>query len=185
MRFGYVRVSTEEQNEARQIEALRDRCDKLIVEKASGKTTERPQLQMLLESVRPGDHLIVKSIDRLARNARDLLEIVDTLTNRGVWVEFMDNNMTFDDTPTSKLILTMMGAVAEFERGIIRQRQKEGIAVAKAKGTYKGRGRDTALRERLKELIERGQLKNDEIAKLAGCGVATVYRVRKELQTDE
>lgn len=181
MRWGYVRVSSQDQNEARQVEALRGRCDRLIVEKASGKNAERPQLQMMLASVRTGDQLIVKSIDRLARNTRDLLAIIDEMTTKGVSVEFLDNGMSFDDSPTSKLILTMMAAVAEFERGIIRQRQKEGIAVAKEKGSYKGRSRDTALRERIKALIERGNLKNDEIAKLAECGVATVYRVRKEL----
>jgi len=181
MRWGYVRVSSQEQNEARQVEALRELCDQLVVEKASGKNADRPQLQMMLASVRAGDQLIVKSIDRLARNTRDLLAIIDELTTKGVSVEFLDNSMSFDDTPASKLILTMMAAVAEFERGIIRQRQKEGIAVAKEKGSYKGRSRDTALRERIKTLIERGNLKNDEIAKLAECGVATVYRVRKEL----
>lgn len=181
MRWGYVRVSSQDQNEARQVEALRGLCDQLIVEKASGKNAERPQLQMMLASVRTGDQLIVKSIDRLARNTRDLLAIIDEMTTKGVSVEFLDNGMSFDDSPTSKLILTMMAAVAEFERGIIRQRQKEGIAVAKEKGSYKGRSRDTALRERIKALIERGNLKNDEIAKLAECGVATVYRVRKEL----
>ncbi|MBP4080414.1 MULTISPECIES: recombinase family protein [Aeromonas] len=181
MRWGYVRVSSQEQNEARQVEALRELCDQLVVEKASGKNADRPQLQMMLTSVRAGDRLIVKSIDRLARNTRDLLAIVDEMTTKGVSVEFLDNSMSFDDTPASKLILTMMAAVAEFERGIIRQRQKEGIAVAKEKGSYKGRSRDTALRERIKALIERGNLKNDEIAKLAECGVATVYRVRKEL----
>ena len=181
MRWGYVRVSSQEQNEARQVEALRGLCDQLVVEKASGKNADRPQLQMMLASVRAGDQLIVKSIDRLARNTRDLLAIVDEMTTKGVSVEFLDNSMCFDDTPASKLILTMMAAVAEFERGIIHQRQKEGIAVAKEKGSYKGRSRDTALRERIKALIERGNLKNDEIAKLAECGVATVYRVRKEL----
>lgn len=181
MRWGYVRVSSQDQNEARQVEALRGLCDQLIVEKASGKNAERPQLQMMLASVRTGDQLIVKSIDRLARNTRDLLAIIDEMTTKGVSVDFLDNGMSFDDSPTSKLILTMMAAVAEFERGIIRQRQKEGIAVAKEKGSYKGRSRDTALRERIKALIERGNLKNDEIAKLAECGVATVYRVRKEL----
>ncbi len=181
MRWGYVRVSSQDQNEARQVEALRGLCDQLIVEKASGKNAERPQLQMMLASVRTSDQLIVKSIDRLARNTRDLLAIIDEMTTKGVSVDFLDNGMSFDDSPTSKLILTMMAAVAEFERGIIRQRQKEGIAVAKEKGSYKGRSRDTALRERIKALIERGNLKNDEIAKLAECGVATVYRVRKEL----
>lgn len=181
MRWGYVRVSSQDQNEARQVEALRGQSDRLIVEKASGKNAERPQLQMMLASVRTGDQLIVKSIDRLARNTRDLLAIIDEMTTKGVSVEFLDNGMSFDDSPTSKLILTMMAAVAEFERGIIRQRQKEGIAVAKEKGSYQGRSRDTALRERIKALIERGNLKNDEIAKLAECGVATVYRVRKEL----
>lgn len=181
MRWGYVRVSSQEQNEARQVEALRELCDQLVVEKASGKNADRPQLQIMLASVRAGDQLIVKSIDRLARNTRDLLAIVDEMTTKGVSVEFLDNSMSFDDSPASKLILTMMAAVAEFERGIIHQRQREGIAVAKEKGSYKGRSRDTALRERIKALIERGNLKNDEIAKLAECGVATVYRVRKEL----
>lgn len=184
MRWGYVRVSSEDQNEERQIAALRERCDRLIVEKASGKNMARPQLQLMLSSVRSGDRLIVKSIDRLARNTRDLLEIVEELTTKGVSVEFLDNNLSLDDSPASKLILTMMGAVAEFERGIIRSRQREGIAVAKGKRIYQGRRRDSALRERLRALIERGHLNNEEIAKLAGCGIATVYRVRKEFAAE-
>lgn len=185
MKFGYVRVSSKDQNVARQVEALKGRVseENILIDKVSGKDTNRPELQVLLgeHTLRSGDELFIKSIDRLARNTKDLLEIVDKLISKGVTVRFLDNDMAFDNTPASRLILTMMGAVAEFERGVIRQRQAEGIEIAKEAGKFKGRQAKVSLHDKVKTLISAGEHTNEKIAELAGCGVATVYRIKKEL----
>ena len=138
-RIGYVRVSTLDQNESRQLEGVQ--LDKRFVDKASGKDTKRPQLQVALDYVRDGDVLVVHSMDRLARNLDDLRRIVMELTGRGVVVEFVKEHLTFtsEDNAMSKLLLSVMGAFAEFERSLIRERQREGIALAKKAGVYKGR----------------------------------------------
>jgi DNA invertase Pin-like site-specific DNA recombinase len=137
---GYVRVSSTDQNEARQVEALTG-TDRLFVDKLSGKNTERPALTEMLAYVREGDTVRVASLDRLARNLDDLRRLVTDLTAKGVRVEFIKEALTFtgEASPMSKLLLSMLGAVAEFERELIRERQAEGIAIAKAKGVYKGR----------------------------------------------
>ncbi len=137
---GYVRVSSTDQNEARQVEALTG-TDRLFVDKLSGKNTERPALTEMLGYVRDGDTVRVASLDRLARNLDDLRRLVTDLTAKGVRVEFIKEALTFtgETNPMSKLLLSMLGAVAEFERELIRERQAEGIAIAKAKGVYKGR----------------------------------------------
>ncbi|MBA7984644.1 MULTISPECIES: recombinase family protein [Enterobacteriaceae] len=183
MKYGYVRVSTKEQNTARQEAALEGLCDELLTDTVSGKNTDRPQLQALLRRVRAGDEVVVKSVDRLARNTKDLLTILDELLAKGVTVRFIDNSLEFSDNPTSRFMITMLGAVGELERSFIRQRQTEGIAVAKTEGKFKGRSKDEALRDRVKKLLERG-LNNAEIAKVAGCGVATVYRIKREIQAE-
>ena len=137
---GYKRVSSVDQNEARQLEGLE--LDKVFVDKASGKDTKRPQLERALEFLREGDTLVVHSMDRLARNLDDLRRMVLTLTKRGVTVQFVKESLTFtgDDSPMATLLLSVMGAFAEFERSLIRERQREGIAIAKAKGdVYTGR----------------------------------------------
>ena len=181
-KFGYIRVSTAEQNTARQEAALQPLCDELVIDKVSGKSTDRPQLQLLLQRVRTGDEVIVKSVDRLARNTKDLLTILDELLAAGVTVRFIDNGMEFSENPTSRFMITMLGAVGELERSFIRQRQSEGIAVAKTEGKFKGRSKNNELRQEVQKLLERG-LNNDEVAKLAGCGVATVYRIKRELNS--
>jgi DNA invertase Pin-like site-specific DNA recombinase len=138
-RIGYVRVSTLDQNESRQLEGVQ--LDKRFVDKASGKDTKRPQLQAALDYLRDGDVLVVHSMDRLARNLDDLRKIVLGLTERGVVVEFAKEHLTFtsEDNAMSKLLLSVMGAFAEFERSLIRERQREGITLAKKAGVYKGR----------------------------------------------
>lgn len=141
-RVGYVRVSTLDQNTDRQLEGVA--LDRTFTDKASGKDVERPQLQAALAYVREGDTLVVHSMDRLARNLADLLRIVTQLTDRGVAVEFVKEGQTYaagDTDPMRKLMLSMLGAFAEFERAMIRERQREGIAIAKQKGAYKGRKR--------------------------------------------
>lgn len=139
---GYVRVSSADQNHARQVEALTG-ADRLFIDKVSGKNTERPELSELLAYVRDGDTVRVASLDRLARNLDDLRRLVSDLTAMGVRVEFIKESLTFtgDDNAMSRLLLSVMGAFAEFERSLIRERQAEGIAVAKANGVYKGRKR--------------------------------------------
>ncbi len=136
---GYIRVSSEGQNTARQLEGLV--LDRTFEEKVSGKDTNRPVLQAMLAYVREGDTVQCHSMDRLARNLADLLALVNGLTTRGVKVVFLKENLTFSgqDDPISQLMLSMLGAFSEFERSIIRQRQKEGITLAKKRGAYKGR----------------------------------------------
>ncbi|KSU60861.1 MULTISPECIES: recombinase family protein [unclassified Gordonia (in: high G+C Gram-positive bacteria)] len=137
---GYVRVSTLDQNTARQLDGLQ--LDRTFTDHASGKDTKRPQLSACLDYVREGDTLVVHSMDRLARSLRDLLQVVDDLTERGVTVQFVKEDITFtgdDADPCAVLMMQVMGAVAQFERSLIVERQREGIAVAKAAGKYKGR----------------------------------------------
>ena len=139
MKIGYIRVSTEEQNTTRQEVLLRDLgVDEVFIDKASGKNADRPQLKQMLEYVRKGDTVIVESISRFARNTRDLLELVERLTAKGV--EFVSKKEAIDTTtPTGKFMLTVFAAVAELEREYILQRQHEGIAIAKEQGKYTGR----------------------------------------------
>lgn len=139
-RIGYVRVSSIDQNTERQLEGVT--LDKTFTDKASGKDTERPQLRAALDYLREGDTLLVHSMDRLARNTEDLLRIVRELNGRGVSVEFVHNQMSFSadsENPQAHLMMTMLAAFAQFERALIRERQREGIAIAKEKGKYKGR----------------------------------------------
>ena len=139
MNIAYVRVSTVEQNEARQLEALEKyNIDKWFTEKVSAKDTNRPQLQAMLDFAREGDTVYIHEFSRLARSTKDLLEIVEALNNKGV--QLVSNKENLDtSTPTGKLMLTMIGAIAEFERQQILERQKEGIAIAKKEGKFKGR----------------------------------------------
>jgi DNA invertase Pin-like site-specific DNA recombinase len=140
-RVGYVRVSSFDQNPDRQLEAVS--VTRTYTDKASGKDTQRPELDRLLAYVRDGDTVVVHSMDRLARNLDDLRRIVQDLTRRGVRVEFVKEGLTFtgDDSPMANLMLSVMGAFAEFERALLRERQREGIAVAKQRGAYRGRKR--------------------------------------------
>ena len=139
MRIGYVRVSTQEQNTIRQEVLMKTLgVDELYIDKASGKNAQRPKLQNMMEYVRRGDTVIVESISRFARNTRDLLELVEKLTAKGV--EFISLKEAIDTTtPTGKFMLTIFGAVAELEREYILQRQREGIEIAKTEGKYAGR----------------------------------------------
>lgn len=139
MRVAYVRVSTVEQNEARQTEALEKfNIERWYVEKISGKDTKREQLQLMLDFVREGDEVYVMDFSRLSRSVQDLLEIVDLLNTKKVNLVSLKENLD-TSTPTGKLMLTVIGAIAEFERQNILERQREGIAIAKREGKYKGR----------------------------------------------
>ena len=138
-RLAYKRVSTLTQSTARQLDGLD--FDEVFEDKLSGKDTHRPQLEAMMKHARKGDRVYCSSMDRMARNLDDLRAIVLGLTKRGVEVEFLKEGLTFtgDDNAMSKLLLSMMGAFAEFERSLILERQREGIAIAKEKGVYKGR----------------------------------------------
>lgn len=139
---GYARVSSVDQNLDRQITALGD-VDRLFTDTVSGGSTQRPGLEAMIAYVREGDTVVVSSMDRLARSLRDLLGLVDEFTSAGVAVVFQREAQTYrpvaEADPTSRLLLSMLGAVAEFERSLIRERQADGIAAAKARGVYKGR----------------------------------------------
>lgn len=165
MRIGYKRVSTVDQNTARQLEGVE--VDKLFQDKASGKSADRPQLIAALDFVREGDTLVVHSMDRLARNLEDLRAIVRDLTARGVRVEFVKESLTFtgEDSPMNVLLLSMLGAVAEFERSMILERQREGIAVAKAAGKYKGR--KAALNDEQADELRARRAAGESVAALA------------------
>ena len=141
MLVGYIRTSTAEQNTARQEVLMKELgVEKVFIDKASGKNTQRPELQKLLSFVRKGDKVVVESISRFARNTKDLLNLIEILTDKEV--EFVSKKENIDtSTPTGKFMLTVFGAVAELERQYILQRQKEGIAIAKQNGKYKGRKR--------------------------------------------
>ena len=138
-RIGYVRVSSFDQNPERQLENIS--LNKVFTDKASGKDTKRPELEALLAFVREGDTVVVHSMDRLARNLDDLRRLVQMLTKRGIRIEFVKEGLHFtgEDSPMANLLLSVMGAFAEFERALIRERQREGIALAKKRGAYRGR----------------------------------------------
>lgn len=139
MRIAYIRVSSIDQNEQRQIEAMQKYgIEKWFNEKISAKDTNRPKLQELLEFVREGDTVYIHDFSRLARSTKDLLDIVELLNNKGV--ALVSNKENIDtSTPTGKLMLTMIGAINEFERTNLLERQREGITIAKRNGVYKGR----------------------------------------------
>jgi DNA invertase Pin-like site-specific DNA recombinase len=138
--IGYIRVSSSDQNTDRQLAGLE--LDRLFEDHASGKDSNRPQLEAMLSYVRDGDTVHVHSLDRLARNLLDLRRIVSGLVDRDITIRFMSEGLEFSpdqSSPMSTLLLNMLGAVAEFERSLIRERQREGIAAARARGAYRGR----------------------------------------------
>jgi len=139
LKIGYIRISSTDQNSARQEVLMKELgVDDVFIDRMSGKNTNRPELQRMMNFVRKGDTVIVESISRFARNTRDLLDLVEKLTEKNV--EFVSKKEAIDTTtPTGKFMLTIFGAVAELEREYILQRQREGIAIAKANGVYKGR----------------------------------------------
>lgn len=176
-RIGYIRVSSLEQNTARQLDGIE--LDSVYEDKISAKDTKRPGLQSLLGFVRKDDHVVVHSMDRLARNLDDLRDIVRKLTNRGVKVQFIKENLTFsgDDSAMSQLLLSVMGAFAEFERSLLKERQREGIELAKRRGVYKGRQKCLSSEQisAVQEALSVGVTKS-RIARNLGICRDTVYR---------
>ena len=181
-RIGYVRVSSFDQNPERQLEHVP--IDRLFTDQASGKDTQRPELETLLAFAREGDTVVVHSMDRLARNLDDLRRLVQGLTKRGVRIEFVQEALIFtgEDSPMSNLMLSVLGAFAEFERALIRERQREGIALAKQRGAYRGR-KKALSREKVAELRQRASL-GEQKARLArefGVSRETLYQYLKEV----
>lgn len=152
---GYIRVSSVMQHTDRQLADLS--LDKVFEDKVSGKDQERPALKAMLDYIREGDCVYVHSLDRLARNLTDLLDLVEKINAKGCSLHFMKENMVFENSksdPTSKLLLSVMGAVAEFERSLIRERQREGIAIAKAQGRLHAGRKEKLTKEQLDEIIK-------------------------------
>jgi len=177
MNVAYVRVSTAEQNEARQVEALRSHN----TEKISGKNTHRPQLQAMLDFVREGDTVYIHDFSRLARSTKDLLELVEQLQAKGV--HLISNKEHLDtSTPTGKLMLTMIAAINEFERANTLERQREGIAIAKRNGVYKGRQKVAVPPgfEALYARYQRRELSKSALAGMIGVSRPTLERIIKE-----
>jgi DNA invertase Pin-like site-specific DNA recombinase len=176
-RIGYIRVSTLDQLVDRQLEGVE--VDKTFIDHASGKDTKRPQLALLLSFVRAGDTVIVHSMDRLARNLDDLRRIVHTLTGRGVRIEFVKEHLSFtgEDSPMASLMLSVMGAFAEFERALIHERQREGIVLAKQRGAYRGRKKSLsqAAVAQLHQRITTGMSKA-QVARELGISRQTLYQ---------
>ncbi len=175
--IGYIRVSSVDQNPERQLEGIS--LDKKFIDLISGKSLQRPQLIKLLDYVRDGDEVVVHSMDRLARNLDDLRQLVKSLNQRDVTLRFIKENLVFkgDDSPMSNLLLSIMGAFAEFERALIKERQLEGVAIAKQKGIYKGR--KPSLNQEQINLLKQKALAGEQKTKLAitfGISRETLYK---------
>lgn len=180
-RIGYVRVSTLDQNEQRQLEG--HVLDRTFTDKASGRDIARPQLAELVRFTREGDTVLVHSMDRLARNLDDLRSLVQKLTTKGARVEFVKEGLVFtgEDSPMANLMLSVMGAFAEFERSLIKERQREGITLAQKRGAYRGRKRSLTP-ERAAELRRRvtaGEQKTN-LAREFGISRETLYKYLRQ-----
>lgn len=178
--IGYTRVSSVDQNLDRQLKDME--VDKVFEDKCSGKDTKRPMLAAMLDYVREGDTIVVHDISRLARNIKDLLELVDTITSQGVSIKFIKENLHFGldtDNAMDKLLLNLLGSVYEFERSMLRERQLEGIAIAKDKGKYKGRPTTLPV-DAIKESIVKGA-SCKAVTELYGISRAYFYKLKNSL----
>lgn len=184
MRVGYVRCSTVEQNEARQLKMMEEQnAEKIFIDKASGKNTEREEFKAMMVFVRTGDVVIVESISRIARNTRDLLSIISELTEKGV--EFVSLKESIDTaTPQGRFMLTVFGALAELERENILERQREGIEIAKSEGKYRGRKPVDIDENKFKAVCARwraGEITATAAMQEVGLKPNTFYRRVKEM----
>lgn len=185
MRVGYVRCSTVEQNEARQLKMMEEQnAEKIFTDKASGKNTDREQFKAMMGFVRTDDVVIVESISRIARNTRDLLSIISELTEKGV--EFISLKENIDTaTPQGRFMLTVFGALAELERENILERQREGIEIAKSEGKYKGRKPVDIDENKFKAVCVRwraGEITATAAMQEVGLKPNTFYRRVKEME---
>jgi DNA invertase Pin-like site-specific DNA recombinase len=181
MNIGYIRVSTVEQNTARQLEGVE--LDRTHEDKCSGKDTNRPELNNMLNNLLNGDTVYVHDISRMAGNIADLLDLVETITAQGVTIRFHKKVLTFTSNkndPMQKLMLTMLGAVYEFEKDMMLERQLEGVAIAKAAGKYKGR-KPSVDREKVIELLK-GGMSIRKLAAQVGVANSTIQLIKKEGQ---
>lgn len=188
---GYIRVSTIDQNTYRQEDQLAGyQLHRIFTDKVSGRDLDRPELKLCLAHLREGDKLLVHSMDRLARNLDDLRSIVKGLTDRGVAVQFIKENMTFtgEESSIAQLMLSIMGAFAEFERSLIKERQREGISIAKSKGVYKGRkaalGEDSIAEMVAKDKASNGKNRS-ALAREYGVARETLYKYLRVASTAE
>ncbi|KAB2835634.1 MAG: recombinase family protein [Caedimonadaceae bacterium] len=179
--IGYIRVSSYDQNPDRQLDGIH--LDKVCMDKASGKDIKRPAFEDLLNYVREGDLVVVHSLDRLARNLDHLRSVVKELTTKCIQVKFLKENLVFtgDDSPMSNLLLSVMGAFAEFERSFIKERQMEGIALEKQRGAFKGRKKtlSTEQVEELKKRVGDGD-KKSQIARDLNISRETLYQYLRD-----
>lgn len=185
--IAYIRVSTIEQNEEKQIKALEDKSiDKYYIDKISGKDTNRPKLKEMMDYIRDGDVIYVQDFSRLARNVKDLLNIVEQLQEKKVNLISIKENLDIN-TPTGKLQLTMLGAVYEFERSILKERQAEGIAIAKAKGKYKGRKKITHPKnwEEIYNQWKNRNITGNKAMELLSLKRNTFYRLLREYEENK
>ncbi len=181
MNIAYIRVSTVEQNEARQVEALKKyNITRSFTEKVSAKDTHRPELQAMLEFAREGDTIYIHDFSRLARSTSDLLELVDRLKSKGIHLVSDKENID-TSTPTGKLMLTMIAAINEFERNNLLERQREGIAIAKRNGVYKGRKpiKVDNFKEHYAEYLEH-KISKAALARRLGVSRPTLYKLISE-----
>lgn len=180
--IGYVRVSSIDQSTARQLDGIA--LEDVFTDQVSGATTERPQLQAMLRHVRKGDTVHVHSIDRLARSLEDLLALVKNLVGRGIAIRFHKEQLHFtgEANAMQELMLSLLGSVAQFERSMIKERQREGIAKAKEAGIYKGRVKtvdDAAIRE----AIAKDGASYRKVAAKLGVSLSTVQRAMKAVRS--
>ena len=183
MIFNYLRVSSILQNTERQL--LDVPCDRVYEDKLSGKDTNRPQFQLMMSNLRSGDIVNVHSLDRVGRNTKDILEIVETIKSIGATIHFHKENLKFDGSKSdlySDLMLTILSGFATFERNIILERQREGIEIAKQKGKYKGGKQkfDVEQKNRIKELVEEG-VSISSVCRTMNCSRPTIYKVINEV----
>lgn len=180
MKVCYIRVSSLDQNEARQVEAMKDKgIEKYYIEKISGKDTNRPKLQEMLEFVREGDQVYIHDFSRLARSTKDLLEIVETLNKKGVILKSNKENLD-TSTPTGKLMLTMIGAINTFERENLLERQREGIAIAKREGKFKGKQIVNMSEEDFENALvkyKNREINKSEMAEMLHISRTTLYKL--------
>ena len=186
MKVAYIRVSTVEQNEARQLEAMKDKgIERYFTEKASAKDTNRPELQAMLDFVRDGDVVYIHDFSRLARSTKDLLDIIERLHNKGV--SLVSNKEAIDtSTPQGKLMVTMLGAIYEFERANLLERQREGIAIAVKEGKYKGgqvKRIDDDTFDKCYQQYKSREITKVEFAKRLGISRPTLDKILKDRAT--
>lgn len=182
MNIAYVRVSSVDQNEARQVEALKKfKIEKWFSEKISGKNTDRPKFKEMMEFVREGDDVYIHEFSRLARSTKDLLEIIDTLNEKGVHLHSNKENLD-TSTPQGRMMVTVIGAINEFERALILERQREGIRIAKENGVYKGghpKEIDKTLYADLLSKYQNRHITKAEFAKRLGVSRPTLDKIMK------